>query len=154
MKLNLLTNINTATDLEILRQQLLDLENGLFSTKKVDKRYLAKFFTQENYDFFLQDLKENKITISNIKALNTFISSILKHISKLPKVHFTFAIQPVKKTLQEISNYISTTDKKYIVSFSVDPSIYGGTIIMKDGKTFDYSICKSIEPIILKSRLS
>jgi len=154
MKLKLLTNINTTTDLETLRQQLLDLEGALFHGKRLNKEYLAEFFTQENYDLLLRDLKENEVAISDAKALNTFINNILEYVNTIPKVHFVFAVQPVKKTLNKIAKYISTVDKKYIISFSVDPDIYGGAVIMKDGKTYDYSVLKKVENVILEKNFS
>ena len=131
----------------------MDLESILFSVKKIEKQLIAEFLTQESYNLFLQDLTENNISISDAKILSIFITKALETINKVPKINFTFAISPMAKTIENIVTDISTDDKRYVISFVVDPSIYGGVLIMKDGLTYDYSIRKSIEPIILQSQL-
>ncbi len=140
---NLLKNIHTVDDLDLVVNQLDNLKRHIFETKSATKDLLGMFLTKENELEFSKDLEKSKINIQNPDEFTTLINQTIKTLISIPKISIIFAYVPTRLLLKKVMEEVEGVGN-FVFDYTVDPSIYGGIMILAGGVVYDYSIQKIV----------
>jgi len=144
---NCIKNLLTVSDLDQLRSELGLLKDNVFTSKEIDRDTIVSGLTEDNANLFLADLKVGNIDLKSKDKFISFINEILDKLEKVTKVSLIFAIRPTLSNINKIQEMLQGEGKQ-VYEYKIDPDIYGGVVIMKDGLSYDYSIKSKVEELI------
>ena len=142
--LQILNVIQTTSEADRLRKELHALIRGVYETSENYVEVLGQFLDEDAVMCVLSDLKTNNIETDDKASFVDFITQIIKTIEDLPTLSFVFATIPTLDTINQVVDQIEGPQKT-LVDYSVNPDIYGGVVILKDGHVYDYSIRQEVE---------
>jgi|GEM_PF-4783709 len=147
MKFNTLKEIYTVLEVEMLREKLKEVRAHLFLKKDIDLKLISQIMSEQETQLLLLDLKQSSINIKDQQKSLDFIDNLIDKLDQMEKVSFIFSFLPKQEIIKKVFKQLDLQGK-FIMDYSVDPSIYGGVIILKQGKVLDYSIKKQVERIL------
>ncbi len=140
---NLLKNIHTVEDLDLIIHNLTILQSHIFQNKVVNLDLIDNFLTKENALEFAKDLENSKINVQDPDELSLFISKIIERLFNMPRVSIIFAFVPTRSLLKKVMEQVDGNGR-FVFDYTIDTGIYGGILILKDGIVHDYSIQKIV----------
>jgi F0F1-type ATP synthase delta subunit len=127
--------------LSVIKEKLYEINFNL------DKG-LAKQFGSAKKDKFLTLLRNQGVEFDSAEELSITISRLQEHISKMPTVTLTLAIEPEEETLKATSDwFMLNLNKQVLIEFQVDPNIIAGAVVSYQGRQLDASIKQFFDKI-------
>lgn len=146
LSFDLLDIVKTKEDRIQFLSQLDALTHAFFSHEKEAMSILDQTISYKSKEKLLQIAQQNKISITDEQAFQSFIETVKQTVSEFPEVTITLAFAPTQEVITVISGWFSVHAKKaMILDIAVDKSLIGGVIIGFNGMYKDFSLKKKLQ---------
>lgn len=138
---DILALLHTKAETDHFIQQIDSLSESLFSKKTDVKGKMNELFSSEMVVTIEHTCRTIGLDITNIIALQHFLSQLKDVIKKTPNVCVTLAFKPNQKITQRIYDWLCFRLKqRVIIDVKVEKHLIGGAIIEFQGKHYEYSL--------------
>lgn len=143
---DILSAINSTSDIRLLKQEVGVLLDSLYSSKssEFDKTLDAK--VRESVSQSIKDaLQKNNVDPEE------FLKGLLQEVDKLAVLRLTLSFEPSKLFMDKLGDWVETNiGQKTVLDIRIDKAIIGGAVVEFKGHYFDFSLRKKTDDVLRK----
>lgn len=149
--LDIINNIKTVQDINMLTQEIDDFTQAIFEMKKTSIEGIFNSVSAEFASKIIKAFSKNNLNINDASLMIDFLKTLREVIHKLKTIKITLAFDPNQATIERLFVFIKENlGHRYILDIESSSEILGGAIISFEGKYSDGSLKKSIEDVFAK----
>lgn len=143
---DLITSLKTTQEVASFASEIDTLILTFFKSKKTSIEEALTSISASSAKKITSFFSKNNLDINDKRVVTNFFETLKNLIEKFKVIKLVLAFDPNHKTLERIHNFVKETiGIGYILDIEVSENILGGTIIIFDGKYYDFSLKKKIE---------
>lgn len=144
---DILSEIKTSSDRDLLIGELEAIKKALFSSKKAELEEILKSELRLSTASIIKNQMEKGVEMKD------YLSGLIYALNNLPEVKLTLGFEPSETTLLIIYSWLTANiAKQMVVNIEIDSKILGGAVISYNGKYYDGSLVKTLEATLLANK--
>ena len=153
MYFDLITSIKTTQEVLDLSLEIDMLISTLSQSQNLslDKAIAAISITTGKK--IMQIFEKNNLDVNDSELTSDFLETLKDLIKKFKVIKLILAFDPSQRTIENIHEFVaSDIGIGYILDVEVSERVVGGSVVIFNGKYWDFTLRKSLENIFLTKR--
>jgi hypothetical protein len=141
----LLNNVITTQDAALLKQEIGLLQNSAFKTK--ENAFKETLNTQVRK--WVADQIESDLSTPDMTP-EKYFTGLLDELKKNTAVEMSIAFEPTRNNITKIHDWLfKELGVPVLLNFTYDPQVIAGAKFAYNGKYYDFSLGKKLEPALV-----
>lgn len=150
---DLITSLKTTREVDDLSSEIDILMSALFKSEKVSLQKALTSITLNSANRITAIFEKFNLDMTDKGLIRDFLDTLTKLIKKFKVIKLTLAFDPTGETIDNIHEFVSENiGIGYVLDIEVLEGIYGGAVIMFNGKYKDFTLRKTLEETFRDNR--
>lgn len=150
---DLITSLKTVREVDDLSLAVDTLISTLFNTSKMSLDKALSSINQTLAKKITEIFEKFNLDMTDKDNVRDFLDTLKDLIKKFKVIKLTLAFDPTPKTIDNIHEFVSENiGIGYILDIEVLEGVYGGAVIMFNGKYKDFTLKKTLDEVFTSKK--